>query len=379
MNFQHKLQKYQNTKINRSLGAPHTCPKNSFYKYFIIIPSYSENLYIHDTLDTVAIQNKELLSQILVVVVINNSIDDNRIIKNNNYNTYRKLLNQHYVFELIIIDSFSRKNALSENQSGVGMARRIGYDYCIRYAKKNSLFFSLDADTLIHKHYLLQIIQIYKTQKFSSAVVNFQHQSNDNPKIQQAIVKYETLLKNIAFNIRKTGSPYGFVSMGSTIICTMEAYIAVGGMPMKKATEDFYFLQQLAKFSRIHIIDKVLVYPSSRAETRVYLGTGFRMSNLNKNTLFKDLYINPEAYIGLKKLFKIIETKWDCSIIEIISSIAKINGNLYKYLESENFSNAFKKIQKNSINKKQLLNQFHTWFDNFKIYKFLKIYINEAR
>ena len=83
MNFQYKLQKYKNNKINHSLGTSHTCPKNSFYKYFIIIPSYSENLYIHDTLDTFAIQNKELLSQILVVVVINNSIGDNRIIKDN--------------------------------------------------------------------------------------------------------------------------------------------------------------------------------------------------------------------------------------------------------------------------------------------------------
>ena len=379
MNFQHTLQKYKNNKINIDLGSPHICPKDSFYKYFIIIPSYSENLYIHDTLDTIAMQNKELLSQTLVVVVINNSINDNRMIKDNNYNTYKKLLSRDYAFEMIAIDCFSSRHALSENQSGVGMARKIGYDYCIRYAKKNSLFFSLDADTLIHKNYLLQIIQTYKTKKFTSAVVNFQHQSNDNPEIQQAIVKYETLLKNIAFNIRTTGSPYGFVSMGSTIICTMEAYIAVGGMPIKKATEDFYFLQQLAKFSRIHIIDEVLVYPSSRAETRVYLGTGFRMSNINKGTLFKDLYIKPEAYISLKNFFKIIETKWNCSILEIISSVVKNNSKLYEYLEKENFSNAFKKIQKNSINKKQLLNHFHTWFDNFRIYKFLKIYINEAR
>jgi len=379
MNFQHTLEKYKNKKINIGLGNPHTYPKENFYKYFIIIPSYSENLYIHDTLATIAIQNKELLSQLLVVVIINNSTDDNKMIKDNNDNTYRKLLNRDYVFEMIVIDCFSSHHALSDNQSGVGMARRIGYDFCIRYAKQNSLFFSLDADTLIHENYLLQIIQTYKRKKFTSAVVNFQHQSNDNSEIQQAIIKYERLLKNIAFNIRATGSPYGFVSMGSTIICTMEAYIAVGGMPIKKATEDFYFLQQLAKFSRIYIIDKVLVYPSSRAETRVYLGTGFRMSNLNEDTLFKDLYINPEAYANLKSFFKIIETKWDCSIIEIISSVVKINSKLYEYLEKENFSNVFEKIQKNSINKKQLLSQFHTWFDNFRIYKFLKIYINEAR
>ena len=158
MNFQHTLEKYKNKKINIGLGNPHTYPKENFYKYFIIIPSYSENLYIHDTLATIAIQNKELLSQLLVVVIINNSTDDNKMIKDNNDNTYRKLLNRDYVFEMIVIDCFSSHHALSDNQSGVGMARRIGYDFCIRYAKQNSLFFSLDADTLIHENYLLQII-----------------------------------------------------------------------------------------------------------------------------------------------------------------------------------------------------------------------------
>ena len=375
MNFTHTLQKYKNNKINFALGSPHSFPNSDFYKYFIIIPSYSENLYIHDTLYSITIQDKQLLSQTLVVIVINNCKNDSKAIKDNNRNTHIKLLNEHYIFEMIVIDCFSNQHALSKNQAGVGGARKIGYDYCIRYAKKSSLFFSLDADTLIHKNYLFKIVKEYKTKTFHSAVVNFQHQPNDNPKIQQAIIEYEKLLKNIALNIRATGSPYGFVSMGSTIICTTKAYIAVGGMPRKKATEDFYFLQQLAKFSYIHIIDTVLVYPSSRAETRVYLGTGFRMSNIKKGGLFKDLYINPQAYIVLKNFFKIIENKGDCAIPEIISAVGKNNSKLYGYLEKENFANAFEKIQNNSINKQQLLNQFYTWFDNFRTYKFLKLYI----
>jgi len=376
MNFTHTLQKYKNKKIHSNLGAPHKSPTKSFYKYFIIIPSYVENLYIHDTLDTIIAQNKKLLSQTLVVVVINNTKKATTSIKNNNRETYLKLSNKKYIFEMIIIDCFSNERALSENKSGVGVARKIGHDYCLYYSRKNSLFFSLDADTLIHQDYLLTITREFKNKQISSAVVNFSHQSNTNPKIQKAIVEYEKLLKNIALNIRLTGSPYGFVSMGSTIICTMQAYVAVGGMPMKKATEDFYFLQNLAKYECIHIIDKILVYPSSRAETRVYLGTGFRMSNSKEKMLFKDLYINPRAYITLKIFFKIIETKWDCSILEIISTLDKNHSKLYGYLERENFSNIFKKMQKNSINKKQLLNQFHTWFDNFKIYKFLKLYVN---
>ena len=45
--------------------------------------------------------------------------------------------------------------------------------------------------------------------------------------------------------------------MGSTIICSINAYIAVGGMVAKQATEDFYFLQQLAKYDNIHQIKNI--------------------------------------------------------------------------------------------------------------------------
>ena len=69
---------------------------------------------------------------------------------------------------------------------------------------------------------------------------------------------------------------------------------------------------------------------------------------------------------------------------QIISHIHTIEGSLIiqnniklkGYLEGNNFAEALDQIQKNSINKKQLLNQFHRWFDNLKIYKFLKLYGN---
>ena len=154
----------------------------------------------------------------------------------------------------------------------------------------------------------------------------------------------------------------------------MKAYVAVGGMPPKKATEDFYFLQKLAKYQEIYIINDILVYPSSRAEQRIYLGTGFRMNNINSKSIFDDLYINPNAYIDLKKLYNIIDSNWNQKSLEIMSSVVKNNSKLYRYLNANNFIEVFDSLQRNSLSKKQLLNQFHRWFDNFKIYKFLKSY-----
>jgi len=352
MKFSQTLRKYYDKRIFYGAANPHSIPAQKKYNYFIIIPAYAEKIYLECTLNSINKQEQKLLSQTLIVVIINNSKDDNQKIKDNNHKTYEHIIALHYNFEFILIDCFSSKYALPSKDAGVGLARKIGMDYCIKFSNENSLFCSIDADTLINKNYLQTIMQEFQYNQFGAAVINFKHQKNSNPKIQQAIIEYENLLKDIAKNIKRSGSPYGFVSMGSTIVCSMKAYVLIGGIPPKKATEDFYFLQKLAKYKPVYIIDKILVYPSSRAEERVYLGTGFRMKNIYNNIPFNDLYIKPQAYKDLNKLYQEVELKWNHKSTEIIN------------------------IQKNITDKKQLLSQFHRWFDNLKIYKFLKLYGN---
>ena len=46
-------------------------------------------------------------------------------------------------------------------------------------------------------------------------------------------------------------------------------------------------------------------------------------------------------------------------------------------LEINNFVGAFDNIQTHSLSKIQFMKQFHKWFDNLKIYKFLKLYENQ--
>ena len=122
-------------------------------------------------------------------------------------------------------------------------------------------------------------------------MINFKHQKNIDPMIEKSIKEYEQFLLQTAQDLKNTGSPYGYVSLGSCMTCTASGYIAVGGMNKMKATEDFYFLQELTKhFESMNIIDNQLVYPSSRISSRVYLGTGYRMgkiaegSNINEDS-----------------------------------------------------------------------------------------------
>jgi len=372
--YSHKLLKYLNKKQIASKQNISIVPQKKQYDFFIVIPAYSENQYIHDTLDSIANQNKTLLKKTLIVVIINNSNHCNQIVKQNNYQTYKTLISAKYLFEIIIIDCFSNKHCFQHNVAGVGMARKVGLDFCITYGHQKSLLCSVDADTLMHKNYLQKINNEFKKNNLSAAVVDFQHQKASNNKLNKAIQEYELILKNIAKQIQHTGSPYGYVSMGSTMICTINAYIAIGGISPKKATEDFYFLQELAKFNAVYFINKILVYPSSRSEQRVYLGTGFRMKHYNKEQSFSDLYYPDQAYKSLNNIYKYIQNFWQNTNKELSKNKFINDGKLEQYLRELNFKQKITMLKTTSLNKKQFINQFHKWFDNLKIYKLLKLY-----
>ena len=135
-----------------------------------------------------------------------------------------------------------------------------------------------------------KVLTYFDTTRAQAAVVGFSHLESNNKKEAEAIRQYEKYLLITAEKMRGAGSPYGYVAMGSTIVCTVGAYCAVGGMPRKKATEDFYFLQELAKYCGVHTIPQILVQPSSRQISRVYLGTGFRMEQIQKGLDIHSLY-----------------------------------------------------------------------------------------
>ena len=373
MSFNKTLIKYQKNKIHFH-GEPNKIPHNQRYDFFIIIPAYSEYEYIDNTLFSINDQIDIDFNKLLVIVIINNSLSSSSEVKENNFNTYTKLIKRKYDFELIIIDSFSLEYAYDKKIAGVGLARKIGMDFCIPYSHKHSLYCSVDADTIIEKKYLDYISQIYHKFLFKAAVVNFSHQLTSNSIVNEAICEYELLLKQIAQQVHQSGSPYGYVSMGSTIICTVLAYISVGGMDPKQATEDFYFLQKLAKYDKIHQIDEILVHPSARQEQRVYLGTGYRLNNIANESLFSDLQFNQQAFQDLSFIYSTIKENWNCSLDDIQAVFIKYNEEIWAYFIHNSFDDIFYKIKKNTNNQKQFINQFNYWFDNLKIYKFLKMY-----
>mgnify|MGYP001282742655 CR=1 FL=1 len=373
MDYKNTYVKYYKKHIYNKLNHHLYSFNKKKYNFFIVIPIYNEYDYILDTLNSIQYQDKDFLKNTLSIFVINNSQNAAAAIVNNNKKTHKLIVKQSYKFEYAILDYYSSKNAFPHNSSGVGYARKVGMDFALQYSKQESLLCCVDADTILNQQYLSTVNSFFKDKKKLACTVNFIHQKSTDKKIERGIRIYENELKRMAAKLYEAASPYSYVSMGSTIVCRINAYIAVSGMPKKSATEDFYFLQALAKFTTIHFIEDILVYPSSRCEQRVYLGTGARMKEYKKHDKFNNIIYSDDAYETLKLFLSIIKNFSMKEYNIIHKRILKLNNNkLNKFLLNNNFKQIWVTIQSTAKTRKQFELFFNQWFDALKTLKFLK-------
>jgi len=346
---------------------------NRTFNQAIVIPAYSEFEFLPDTLESINQNKPELLNQTLVAVVINNANNSPQSVKEDNQITLQKLNRNNYQFPHAVIDAASSGLELPLKHAGVSLARKIGMDLVLPHLlSSKSLIFCTDADTKVSPDYLSKVKQIFKSQNTSAAVIGFSHLKSQDSAINDAIGQYEKFLKTTAEKMKRAGSPYGYVSMGSTIVCTAEAYRAVGGMPRKKATEDFYFLQELTKYCGVHNIPETLVFPSPRPISRVYLGTGYRMEQIQKGFDITNLYYSDDAYRYLSKWLQLGGQAWENSLNDLLKDIKSIHPNLIGFLKIEGIETIWSKIQNNAPSKSHFTKQFHRWFDGLKTIRFLK-------
>ena len=132
----------------------------------------------------------------------------------------------------------------------------------------------LDADCKVDDNYLCAVVDEFNKKNLSAATINFSHDVSGTGELTEAIIPYEIFLRYYVLGLKYAKSPYAFHTIGSTIAIDHNAYIKAGGMNKKKAAEDFYFLQKVAKNYEIKKIISTTVYPSSRHSWRVPFGTG---------------------------------------------------------------------------------------------------------
>lgn len=343
----------------------------SDYQLIIVIPSIaeSENLpTVINSLNNCLLPKEE---RVLVIVVVNNSVDASQQIISDNASTidYLKQIKESgkLTFDIEYIDASSGRSALPAKDAGVGLARKIGMDQALLrfdYTKSNLGIVCLDADCEVDKNYLEELTYFFRKNNRAAGVIRYRHKLTN-----EAIICYEIFLHYYILGLKHAGSPYAHHSIGSCIVIDPYTYVKIDGMNKQKAGEDFYFLEKAAKVIDISQIDSTTVYPSERKSWRVPFGTGQRMTRFVKEVKDEYMLYNPESFIILKK-FLIIYTK-KVEAAQIVQNAKSISPALFEFLIINKLEENLKRILQNSKTDEQFYHQKKIWFDGFKTMKLI--------
>jgi hypothetical protein len=366
----------------------------------VVIPALAEKKALFETLHRLSVNQPSDLGRTLVICVINNrdeGIADPEDIENNrqtmmllraliygDMNVFsssfdktgqlsRQIISSG--LRLAYVDASSRGMEMPEKDGGVGMARKLGLDMALSLfdyrSSARKLLFNLDADTWVEPCYLSAVRHFFETEKVSAAVVRYSHRPDQDSALQAAICCYEIFLRYYVLGLGFAGSPYAFHTIGSTMICTPESYVAVRGMNRRDAAEDFYFLDKLAKWSPVARISTTTVYPSGRPSRRVPFGTGRRMIRFLEGRQNEYLLYDPEVFRILKHWLETMAGGPRREAQAILTMSACIHPLLRSFLELNRFQEVWPRIQRNHRDPDALVRQFHVWFDGFKTMKLI--------
>jgi len=370
----------------------------------VVIPSLAEYPTILETLYSLSLNSPLELGRTLVVCVVNNRAFPHAAMGeiNNNQKTISILrslmrkkdcegvdcnealliskINQSKI-RLGCVDASSSGLELP-TEGGVGLSRKIGMDLSLALLDRNgtgrNLLLSLDADTLVESSYLTEIKKHFQRKKELAAVVSFAHQTSPDALLREAIAHYESFLRYHLIGLQYARSPYAFHTIGSTIVSSAEGYAMVRGMPKRLAGEDFYFLNKLNKISPIRIIHGTTVFPSPRISLRTPFGTGNKVDQLLQEQKSENLFYDPQIFVILGDWLSSIESQLHLDGEEILLATESIDPLLKSFLQQIHFLYTWDKLKRNFPLKKNLLCQFHTWFDGFKTLKLIH-YLTENK
>ncbi len=258
---------------------------------------------------------------------------------------------------------------LPELTGGVGAARKAGMDAFIGILKpeelEKSVIFSLDADTLVEPEYFAVVLPA--ALQGGAVSVGFSHQRAGDFLHQAAIDRYEAYLTRYVEKLRQAGSPYAFYTVGSAFAVRADSYVKAGGMKVRQAGEDFYFLQAVAKTSQVTSLPEKLVHPSPRISSRVPFGTGPAVARLLRNEELKEI---PDAAFIL--LGAVLGKVSDESLTGAEKFLMQMPVAAAEFFLKEGFPAAWKRILENlPARPGARCEAFNEWFDGLKTLRFL--------
>jgi hypothetical protein len=273
------------------------------------------------------------------------------------------------------VDAVSRGCEVPAKQAGVGFARKLGMDLALSRLQwaDDPLLICLDADTMVEANYLPTIVTHFRQSTKGAATLPFRHQPGGNVIQQAAIERYELFLRSYTYGLRLAGSPYAFNTVGSAMACRALAYVRCGGMNCRKAGEDFYFLQKLAKTDGVDQLSGTTVFPESRPSARVPFGTGRSMARLLDGDTQAVLFYQAMTFRVLSDWLRAVEQNLAGDAQELLARAAEISTVLVDYLQRSGWQTIWPGLQSTYQSKEKRLQAFHVWFDGFRTMRLIHL------
>ncbi len=364
--------------------------KDKKYNNIVVIPAIHEYENILRLINSISQIDNKYLKETLFLFVINNSAEVSEEIQNDNQQSLelfksilRKDLSKYSISKEIIEDGFSigfidassSGKGLPEKDAGVGLARKIGMDIALTLfnyqSNSKKIIICLDADCTVERNYLTEIVNECNSKNISAGHVQYEHILPEDEIEKKAIICYEIFLRYYTLGLKYAQSQFAFTFIGSTMFCDVESYCMIGGMNKRKAAEDFYFLEKLAKVTTIRKVDSTKVYPASRPSWRVPFGTGQRINRFIENSRDEYLLYNTQSFIILKKWLDVFNANLINDAKELMAKADGIDPKLFTFLKDNSFENNWNRILENSKTKGQISKQKIMWFDGFKTMKLI--------
>lgn len=337
----------------------------------IVIPSLAEAANLPRTLESLSHNPADLLDRFIILVVVNQRADATYEETVDNLETLKSLplwKKQYRLHNLCWVDAVSSGRELPHKQ-GVGLARKIGLDLALpllNYQNEDPILICLDADTLVQPDYLPAITRHFAHSPAGGTSISYRHRPAADPTGQSAIDRYELFLRVYVLGLELAGSPYAFHTVGSAMACRASAYCACGGMNRRLAGEDFYFLQQLHKTSRVTPLTGTVVHPSPRSSHRVPFGTGRAVGDMLNEGEQRLLFYQPVVFSIVGEWLACVAENPAADVSVLLNSAADISPVLHDVLEQAGFRDSWENLKKNNREGAKLTAAFHGWFDAFR-------------
>jgi hypothetical protein len=262
---------------------------------------------------------------------------------------------------------------------GVGLARKAGMDEAAKrfnlINKPEGVIACLDADCTVKDNYFIALEnELMKRKDRNGCSIYFEHPVsgvNFSENIYSAVYQYELHLRYYFQALLFTGCPNVFHTVGSSIAVKNLSYLKVGGMNRRQAGEDFYFVQKIVSAGGYFSLNSTTVYPSPRASDRVPFGTGAAVGRMISKNEKELLTYNPLAFTDLSIFFGYTEKMFSDKPAELMNLFFKFPESVKLFLGEEEWFKKITEIKDNTSGQTSFKKRFFTWFNMFRIVKYL--------